>query len=161
KQPIVGSIVAMPPAYIAFHVLLSVCILVLMLRLPAKPLLLNGLAIAAMALVLLGFTIERRPEWDWSAMRLGISGLVFLINVSLEGVAVLAAVLWRAARSRGEKWRSGVLACALVGAALGSYAWYFAAPPPLHGVAGRDGYCPQTSDDSCSAAAAVMLLAKH
>jgi hypothetical protein len=99
-------------------------------------------------------------------MRLSSPDLVFFLNLSLEGVAVLLALLWHSATTkRSDKTaplRAALLSIPLVGAALWSYAWYFAPlPPDLNGQSNKQGLILQTSDDSCSAAAAAMLLGFH
>jgi len=119
----------------------------------------KGLGLVLLAVVAGGFTLERRSEWSWSAMRLGIPDLVFYTNLSLEGVAALLVLMWRQAADRASKVRALLLSPVVLGASLWSYAWFFAPlPADLRGEVNRNGYCAQTSDFSCSAAAAAMLL---
>ncbi|HLY12462.1 MAG TPA: cysteine peptidase family C39 domain-containing protein [Planctomycetota bacterium] len=47
-----------------------------------------------------------------------------------------------------------LLRCAAIG-------WVLARPSDLQGTVGPDGFCPQTSGYSCSAASAAMLLDRH
>jgi hypothetical protein len=106
-----------------------------------------------------GLVLERVTDYAWAAMRLGWLDLVFFTNFTLEGVAALLAVVWRRAPDAAARRRASLLTPAAVGVALWSYAWYFArVPAGLAGRADASGYCAQTSQDSCSAAAAVMLL---
>lgn len=121
--------------------------------------LLGALLLGAVAA---GFAVERRSEWAWSALSLGIPDLVFFTNLTLEGVAALIALTWRQAADRAARVRAALLTPALLGVSLWSYAWLFAPlPPGLRGKVDERGYCAQTSDHSCSAAAAVMLLHAH
>ncbi len=85
-----------------------------------------------------------------------------MINLSLEAGVVLLGILWSRAHDRKARVRAALFSPLLLSAALASYAWYFQPlPPALTGVADTNGYCLQTSRDSCSAAAAVTLLAVH
>jgi predicted double-glycine peptidase len=58
--------------------------------------------------------------------------------------------------------RAGILTAVLLVAAGWSYAWYFSSPPEkLSGRLDKTGFVYQSSDDSCSAAAAAMLLNRY
>lgn len=152
----------MPPLYIAIHILLAVACFLLALRTPQRWSALLGAA--ALAVIIGGYAIERRPEWAWGSMAWGLRDLVFYCNLSLEGVAVLMVLLWRGIRASGGRFanvRAMVLSLPLVGASLWSYSWMFAPLPDLHGEVDKTGFLEQTSDDSCSAAAAAMLLYKY
>lgn len=152
----------MPPLYITLHLVLTTVCLYIALRTPQKwsPL----LGAAALAFVIAGYAVERRPEWAWGSMAWGIRDLVFLCNVSLEGVAILLVLLWRSLKATGGRFanvRATVLSLPLLGGALWSYSWMFLPLPDLHGRVDKTGFLEQTSDDSCSAAAAAMLLYKY
>jgi len=152
----------MPISYILFHLSFSGVCLLLALRLRGRPWIGVSLSLLLGALWLIGFMIERKPSWAWVVMRLPGSGWVFVANLSLEVVMVLLAVLWRNAQDRKTRQRAAVLPPVLVGAALAGYAWHFKPLPlALTGVARKDGICYQTTEYSCSAAAAVTLLARH
>ena len=152
----------MPLPYIAFHLLLSLVCLAITLRIPRGSRTGIGLGLVLLAALIAGFAIERRQTWAWAALRFSGSGLVFLTNLSIEGAVVLLAILWRSASDRKARLRASILACLLLIAALWSYAWYFEPLPPyLTGIMNAIGYCPQTSQDSCSAASAVTLLAQY
>jgi hypothetical protein len=87
---------------------------------------------------------------------------VFVTNLSLEAVAALMAILWRSAKDRKAQQRAAILSPLLLAAVLASYAWWFRPlPEHLTGVAAADGTCLQSTEYSCSAAAAVTLLAHH
>jgi len=152
----------MPIPYILFHLLFSGVCLLLALRLRGRSWAGACLSLLLGALWLIGFMIERKPSWAWAVMRLPGSGWVFVTNLSLEVAVVLMAVLWRSAKDRNAQQRAAVLSPILVGAALAGYAWFFKPlPPTLTGVATKDGICFQSTEYSCSAAAAVTLLARH
>lgn len=150
----------MPPLYLAVHLLLTLAVAGLACALPKR--LAWLLAAGLLALVIGGLAVERRTDWAWSAMRLGWPDLVFFTNLSLEGAAVLLVGLWRQASDTGSRGRAGLLTPVMLGAALWSYGWYFApVPAGLSGTVDRTGYCRQSTDDSCSAAAATMVLHAH
>ncbi|MGV3721289.1 MAG: hypothetical protein ACO1SX_10315 [Actinomycetota bacterium] len=152
----------MPVGYLIAHLLTAGAVAWGAVRLPARSRLARALGVSLLGLVAAGFAIERRSDWAWSAMGLGIPDLVFFTNLTLQGVAALCALMWREAADRNSRVRAAVLTPALLGAALWSYAWYFAPlPSGLHGKVNESGYCVQTSDYSCSAAAAAMLLHAH
>jgi hypothetical protein len=74
-------------------------------------------------------------------------------------VALLAGLAWR--RIPGRPWRRGLLVSALLLlCGFRSYGRLFAHPPPLEEKSKR-GVCLQTSQASCSAAAAATLLKAH
>lgn len=152
----------MPPFYIAVHLVLTLVVAGIAGTLPWRARLGRLLAVGLLVLVIGGLVMERRTDWAWSAMRLGWPDLVFFTNLSLEGAALLLVVMWRQSAEAGARWRAGVLTPVLLGAALWSYSWYFApVPAGLSGRVDRTGYCLQSSDDSCSAAAAAMILHAH
>jgi len=152
----------MPPVYVTVHLLLTLVAARIAWCLPAGSRKGRWLGAGLLAVVAGGLALERRTDWAWSAMCAGWPDLVFFTNLSLEGTAVLLAVLWRQAVERGGRQRAAVLTPLMLGAALWSYAWYFAPlPPGLAGTVDQTGYCRQTTDDSCSAAAAVMVLHAH
>ena len=149
----------MPPVYSVFHVLASVICFFAVLRAPARPKWTAGIALCTFAFVAVGFTIERRSDWAWSVLAWSISDLVYLTNFALEGSAVLLALLWKAAPDKKGRVRAGALGVPLAAVALSSYAWYFEPlPQGILGQSDATGMCRQSSDDSCSAASAVMLL---
>jgi hypothetical protein len=118
----------------------------------------------ALGIVIAGYAVERRPDWAWGSMAWGIRDLVFLCNLSLEGVAVLLVLLWRSMRATGGRFanvRAAALSLPLLGGSLWSYSWMFAPLPDVHGEVDKTGFLEQTSDDSCSDAAAAMLLYKY
>ena len=152
----------MPAAYVLTHLAITAAAIYIAARVPGRRVVTAGLAVGLLLLVVGGMVIERSTALSWAAMRLGWPDLVFFTNLSLEGVALLLGGLWRQAATRGARWRAGVLAVPALCAALWSYAWFFRPlPPGLHGGVDRTGFCSQTTDDSCSAAAAVMLLHRH
>lgn len=152
----------MPMPAILLHVPLTALCLFLALRLHRRAWYGRAFGLAVGALWLIGYAIQREPEWEQLATRLPGSWWIFLTNMSLEVVAVLMAALWGYARDRKSRVRAGVLSALLLIAVSVSYAWYFMPPPaPLTGVPEEDGLCYQTTLDSCSAAAAVTLLARH
>lgn len=152
----------MPAGYILSHLFFSAICLIVAFRLPPRSRAGYVLGGALLVMLIGGFAVEHRQSWAWAAMRVPGSDLVFLTNLFLEGTVVLCALLWRSALERKARWRAGVLSVVLLGASLGSYAWYFGpTPAPLTGSVDRNGFCPQTTHDSCSAASATMLLAWH
>jgi hypothetical protein len=152
----------MPLLYVISHVLFSLLCFYLAWRARKWPALFNTLGLGALVVVIAGLAVERRSEWAWKLMPYAGTDLVFWTNVTLEGAAVLCAVLWCCVSSRRERRRAGLLFAPLLGVALWSYAWYFEPlPPGVKGRADASGLCLQSTVDSCSAAAAVMLLHRH
>jgi hypothetical protein len=116
---------------------------------------------AAFAAIVLGFTIERRAGWAWRSAELFGPSLVFFSNLTAEGAIITSVILWRSAADRAARRRALLLSCGIVSAAALSYRWFFLpVPAGLVGVVDSKGFCRQTSDSSCSAAAAATLL-KH
>lgn len=149
----------MPPLILGVHLLLSTGAALLALYLPARSVAARVFGGALLTAVLVGFALERRGDWAWDAMGISWPDAVFFTNLSLEGVAALSALMLRAASGSAARIRAGVLSLLAIGASGWSHAWLFApVPPGLSGKADRTGYCRQTTEDSCSAAAAVMLL---
>lgn len=71
----------------------------------------------------------------------------------------LAGLMWSAAKTPRRRVRALALSAIVTAASLYSYVWLFESPPTgISGRADATGYCRQTSQESCSAAAAVMLL---
>jgi hypothetical protein len=152
----------MPPLYVAIHLLLAGLCGTVGLRLPEKSRLGPVLGGTVLVVVIGAALLERREDWAYSAMLLRWPDTVFFTNLFLEGAAVLTVGLWRQAADRAARQRALLLAVPLLGAALWSYAWYFAPlPSGLSGTVDPHGYCAQTTPDSCSAAAAVMLLERE
>jgi hypothetical protein len=152
----------MPTPYILFHLILSMACLTIALRLRGNPWIRRMLGIILFGFWFTGFAIDHKLSWAWAAMRLPGTGWVFVTNLSLEAVAALLAILWRSAQDRKAQQRAAILSPLLVGAALASYVWCFRPlPGRLTGVPAADGTCLQTMEYSCSAAAAVTLLAHH
>jgi hypothetical protein len=148
----------MPPSYIALHFLLCGLCLAAALAVPPRSRLARILALVLLLAIAGGLLVERRPDWAWSAMLLRSPDLVFFTNLSLEGVTVLVALLWRSLKGPA-RWRAAALTPLALGAAVWSYAWYVAPlPSGLRGTADARGLCTQTTQDSCCAAAAVTLL---
>jgi hypothetical protein len=117
------------------------------------------LATAVLAAAIVGGFVERRADLAWAAMELGLRDLVFFTNLSLEAAAVLLGLMWRSAVDPPAKRRAIVLSAGLAAAASASYGWFVAPlPAGMAGAPDDTGFCAQTSDDSCSAAAAAMLL---
>lgn len=149
----------MPLPYIALHALLTATCFYLALRTPKRWSL--PLRLLALGLTLAGFAVERSPEWAWDSMAWGLRDLVFFSNISLEGVTVLLVLTWRDIHASGGKLvyvRGAVLSLLLLGGVVWSYSWFFAPLPAVSGHLNQDGFLLQTSDASCGAAAAVMLL---
>lgn len=152
----------MPLPYILLHLVLCLIGVFATLRLGRNPRATLPWGIFVLILVILGLAIERSPVWSWSAMGWGITSLVFLTNQTLFGVAVLITLMWTTANDRAARRRALALGIPLTAVALWSYSWLFMPlPPGLSGKADKTGYCAQTTDDSCSAAAAVMLLQQY
>lgn len=150
----------MPPLYVAAHLLLCLACAGLVLACARQPrarsLFVAGLAVTAG----LGLLLERRTDWAWSAMLLGWPDAVFFTDLTAEAMSAVAALLWLLAGDRNARRRAVLLGGAGLAAALCSYAWFFRPlPAGLGGTADETGYCQQTTEDSCSAAAVVMLLA--
>jgi hypothetical protein len=151
----------MPPLFIVLHLLLSFVCLAVVLRLPAGSRASKLFCLSVWLCVLFGYLLERQEDWGWAVMRMTTSDLPFLTNLTLEGAMALLGLMWRNAQAQNDRIRALVLSLPLVGATLFSYAWYFAPlPGGMTGKADRSGYCHQTTEDSCSAAAAVMLLSE-
>jgi hypothetical protein len=149
----------MPLPYAALHLLLSLGCLLLALRLQLRSRTMLCFCLSLLLLVFFGFIVERWLDAGLFVMRLTGPDLLFFTNLSLEGAAALLVLLWRSAGDKRAKRRALVLSAPLLALVLWSYAWYFAPlPERLTGRVDTNGYCHQTSDDSCSAAAAVMLL---
>ncbi|MBI2300992.1 MAG: hypothetical protein HYU66_18935 [Armatimonadetes bacterium] len=149
----------MPPLYIGLHLAAATLCLLAVRRSAGRPPLRNALGVAALAVVLLGFLTERSPDLVLRALPALAPHLVYLVNVALEGAAVLAALVWLGAPAGSSRVRPAALAVAVVSLALWSYAWYFQPlPPDLNGQVDATGLCRQTTDDSCTAAAAATLL---
>ena len=149
----------MPLLFIAVHLILSVVCLSIVLWLPYGSRRGNVFCIAVGMCVLFGFLLEWEEEWCCMLMQAITSDLPFLTNLILEGAMVLVGLLWGSTKVRSDRIRAVVLSLLLVGVAVLSYAWYFAPlPNGLTGKADASGYCRQTTEDSCSAAAVVMLL---
>jgi hypothetical protein len=152
----------MPPLYIVFHLLAALLGFYLTWRARKRPALRGVIGLGALLLLLAGLTLERRTDIAWRLIPYTGPNLVFLCNVALEAVTLLFALLWSAAARREERLRAGLLFVPLLAVALWSYAWYFEPlPPGIDGRLDRWGFCRQTTGDSCSAAAAVMLLARY
>lgn len=152
----------MPTGYFVVHLSLTLLCAALALRLPTNSRAGKLLAVGLLAAVLGGLAIERRSEWSWAAMSLGWKDIVFFTNLTLEGLTVLLLLMWRQATTRGARVRAAFLCLGGLVVLGWSYGWYFKSPPAgLHGAPDATGFCPQTSDDSCSAAAAAMLLYAH
>ena len=152
----------MPWPYVVLHLMLIGLCLCAALRAPLRSVWTRVSAVAVLGIVGVGLGIERRQEWAWTAMRLGMPDLVFLTNLSLEGAVVLLAILWRTAEGTAARRRALILSLDFVGIACASWAWLFQPlPERLTGTADATGFCPQTSPESCSAAAAVILLGHY
>jgi hypothetical protein len=152
----------MPLQYIILHIALSVVGLLTAFLAPGKSLFTRVAAAVMVLIVVLGFLLERNAEWAWYVMSAPGSDLIFLTNYSLEATTLLSAVLWRTAQPGFGRVRAVILSTALLSVGIGSYSWYFRpVPPGLVGKVDKMGYCRQTSEDSCSAAAAVMLLHRY
>lgn len=152
----------MPLQYVLIHLVLTGMSMACAARLGAGSTASRGFGVGLLLAVMGGMVLERRAEWAWDAMRLSWPDLVFFTNLSLEGVVALLVLLWRQAGDTPARARAGVLGAVALGAALWSYAWLFLPTPDgLAGAVDATGLCRQTSDDSCSAAAAVMVLHHH
>ncbi len=152
----------MPFQYLLAHAVLTVACVALAARLPPGSAASRGFGVGLLLAVVGGMVLERRAEWAWDAMRLSWPDLVFFTNLSLEGVGALLVLLWRQANDTSARVRAGLLGAGALGAAFWSYAWlFFPTPAGLAGTVDATGLCRQTSDDSCSAAAAVMVLHHH
>jgi len=115
--------------------------------------------LSVLLLVLFGFVLERRLDWGVTVMQRTTPDLPFLTNLSLEGAMALLALLWGLAKEPKARKRAMRLSLPLLAVVLWSYAWYFEpVPAGLTGRIDANGYCRQSSEESCSAAAAVMLL---
>lgn len=93
------------------------------------------------------------------ARLLPFSNVIVLGDWIPPAVALLAGLAWR--RIPGRPWRRGLLVSALLLlCGFRSYGRLFAQPPPLE-EKWKGGVCLQTSQASCSAAAAATLLKAH
>ena len=91
---------------------------------------------------------------------LPFSNLIVLGDWLPPAVALLAGLAWR--RLPGRAWRKAVLVVPLVAlCGLRSYGRVFGDVPALGPDRWKDGVCRQTSQASCSAAAAATLLRAH
>jgi predicted double-glycine peptidase len=152
----------MPLFYVCLHLLAALLCFVAVRRVRQRPALIGALGIAVLAAVVAGLMVERRADWAWRLMPYAGTGLVFCTNLTLEGVATLCALLWSAASRHEEKLRAVLLLVPLLAVSLWSYAWYFAPlPTGIKGQVDARGLLRQTTDDSCSAASAAMLLARY
>lgn len=152
----------MPFPYILVHLLACLICFYALQRSRMRPAWLNASGILVLVVVFAGFLFEREAAWAWRVMPYTGTDLVFLTNLTLEGVAVLFALMWRTALTKREQWRALLFCLPLLCVSLWSYAWYFEPlPPGMNGRVDRSGFCRQSSDDSCSAAAATMLLYYH
>jgi predicted double-glycine peptidase len=135
---------------------------VAIVRLPKRPRIDNLICLIALILVILCIQIERREDWAWTLLPYLGTEMVFFTNLSLESVVILFVLLWRDALTRQRQYpvlRTLLFCLPLLCISLLSYKWYFEPlPVGIHGVVDRAGICRQTTDDSCSAASAVMLL---
>lgn len=148
----------MPPNYVISHLAAGAACLYAVSKIPKRTAWTRCIAIVTLLIVGLGMAVERRSDWEWSAMSWSIVDLVFLTNVTLEGSAVLFALLWKDASDRRARVQVILLGAPLLAVVLWTYAWYFIPPPDVRGHIDGRGICLQTSNDSCSAAAAVTLL---
>src|SRR5579871_4206650 len=149
----------MPLFYVCFHILAALLCFATVWRARKRRPLVGAIGIAIMVLVIAGFMVERRADWAWRLMPYSGTGLVFLTNLTLEGGAVLSAIIWSAASRQAEKLRAGLLLSPLLAVSLWSYAWYYQPlPKGIQGAIDGRGLMRQTTDDSCSAASAAMLL---
>ena len=151
----------MPFLYALIHLLLAggafvAALLLLYRRARLGP----ALGLAGLAIIGVGLGLEGRSDF---AMRLaGWPDLVFFTNWALTGAALLLAALWNQSREPFARARAAVITPVVLVIALWSYAWYFRPlPPNLTGEADARGFCRQSTPDSCSAAAAVTLLAQY
>ncbi|MGO8670126.1 MAG: cysteine peptidase family C39 domain-containing protein [Capsulimonadaceae bacterium] len=148
-----------PLPYIAVNVLvcaIAVCVTVLISK---RRVFATVWATSVVSVMVIGLAVERNPEWIASLIVWTAPGLVFVTNQSLAAAAVLATLMGASAAEPAARVRATVLGLALVCTALWSCSWlYGPIPAGLTGKADKTGYCGQTSEDSCSAAAAVMLL---
>jgi predicted double-glycine peptidase len=152
----------LPPLYIAVHLALAAVCAAIAFRVPRRSWLGRVAAGVGLVVVIAGFIVERRSELAWGAMLLGWGDAVFFTNLTLPGVAVLLTVMWRGAADRPARIRALALSPFALGVSLWSLHWYFLpVPPGLQGAVNNQGYCPQTSEQSCGAAAAVTLLDRH
>ncbi len=152
----------MPAGYALLHLLAAATGVLAVRRVQDRAACRAGLGLAAAALLLAGFAAERWPNpllrW-WPG---GTAHLVFLTNWSLAAAAVLATLLWPAGGDRTARLRAALLAATLLLLATWSYAgWFQPAPPHLSGRLDSAGFCPQSSEASCTPAAAAMLLHRH
>lgn len=149
----------MPLRYILVHLALAAACVWVAAR--TKPGSRSGrwLGVGLLLTVVAGMVVERRAEWAWDAARLSWPDLVLFTNLSLQGVAALGVLLWRQSAAPSARVRAMLLSAFALGASLWSYAWYFLPTPSgLSGRVDASGYCRQTTNDSCSAAAATMVL---
>jgi hypothetical protein len=92
------------------------------------------------------------------ARLLPFSNVIVLGDWLPPAVALLAGLAWR--RMPGRAWRKAVLVVPLVAVCgLRSYGRLFGDVPPLGQARWKAGMCRQTSQASCSPAAAATLLA--
>lgn len=122
-----------------------------------------GFGAVGLALLGIGTLADRYPGFAAMVIRLQWPDAIFLSNLFLEAVAVMLALIWRPALrpvlDRGRAGRALLITPVALGAALWSYAWYFAPlPAGLNRRAPSNGLFIQSSRDSCSAAAAATLL---
>jgi hypothetical protein len=148
----------MPPLYLSIHLVLTAAAAAAAWKLPARSTARRVFGWLLAVVVLGGMLVERRPEIAWESLRLAWPDLVFFSNLTLEGVAALVVAMCRSAADRSARVRATALGALALGVSLWSYAWYFAPVPGVWGTVDRAGYCRQTTDDSCSAAAAAMVL---
>jgi Peptidase C39 family len=118
----------------------------------------GSLLVAAVTGVTIGFAVLVRSDPDrlWLAGMLPFSNFIVVGNPALPIAALIGGML---VRRNGRRWlRSTVLIAPLLAFAGFDLVRPLLAEPPALGDRWSDGVCRQTSDASCSPAAAATLL---
>jgi len=119
----------------------------------------NLLALATVALLI--FFMKVVQESVWLIRVMPFSNLIVLGAWQPLFGGFLAGMAWR--RIQGRAWRKSICVVPLAAISLyGAYGKLFGAEPRTEGRdCWKDGVCLQTSQSSCSAAAAATLLTAH
>lgn len=139
--------------------LISAILFITALRLSRqlRPRVINLLAILVVALIV-GYVVHVQGSIGLSRI-LPFSNLIVLSNWQPMLVSLLAGLIWH--RLPGQIWRRSVVTVALVGATLLSVYRPILAAPPQMDERWDGNVCLQTSQASCSPAAAATLLAAY
>jgi hypothetical protein len=148
----------MPGIHIAGNVLFGLMCLAAGILLARRKKTGANIGLGLAAFIFLGhFVLNARP--DLHLRFLPSPDLIFYTNLFPFAVLMAVPCFGALSKSRGQKARVAVLAAALIILSLFDYRYFLAPLAETRGtIIDQNGICLQTSNDTCSAAAAVTLL---